>query len=550
MPTTDNNDSEGNTPEQGDQLSAEVLEFLEQHCEALQTGDAISIPPGLLEKHSELRELVDCMNMLESLASSPVSDVHATRDGSGGSFSSSMMQQLPREFGSFCLEEELGRGGMGVVYKARHRTLDTHYALKMIRASEFASDEEVRRFYQEARAASRLRHPNIVSVHDAGEQDGLPFLVMTYIEGRTLADHFQDGHAKIDTTVTHIIQIARAVGYLHQQGIIHRDLKPANILIDETQTAFVTDFGLAKVFEGDGERTMSGTILGTPAYMAPEQAWGKPDDISSQCDIYSLGAILYQLLTGRPPYDEESPLDQMLRLRDSEPKLPSKLNPDVPSSLEKICMRCLEKKPENRYQVAEEFADDLERFQHGEPITLQSLGLWARLRRWTRREPALFVHLAAFLVIAIIVQIAEWSSTTRRDSYAPVMTILVIWAAISFLFQYLMTREFMFSRRTWIACDAALFTAAVANAQGPIESLVTGYALLIVASSMWYRPKLVAVTTGASVVSYSVLLAYRGAADTPPHYPYLVVGLLLVIGGIVTSLVRRIRQLLAVRSRL
>ncbi len=550
MSAIEKNDSEEKEPEQDEHLSHEVLDFLERHCEALQTGQAISIPQDLIEKHPELQELVDCMNMLESFAAAPVNDSLETILAPQSGLSSSMMQQLPRDFGSFCLEEELGRGGMGVVYKARHQTLDTHYALKMIRASEFASDEEVRRFYQEARAASRLRHPNIVSVHDAGEQDGLPFLVMTYIEGKTLGDHFHDGRADLDRTINHIIQVAKAVGYLHQQGIIHRDLKPSNILIDETQTAFVTDFGLAKVFGGDGERTMSGTILGTPAYMAPEQAWGKPDDISSQCDIYSLGAILYQLLAGRPPYDEESPLDLMLRLRDSEPKLPSKLNPAVPSSIEKICMRCLEKKPENRYQLAEELADDLQRFQDGESITLQSLGWWAMLRRWTRREPALFVHLAAFLVIAVIVQFAEWSSATSRDSYVPVMVILAIWAAISILFQKLMTREFPFARRTWIACDAALFTAALVNAQGPIESLVTGYALLIIASSMWYRPKLVIVTTVASVISYTVLLAYRGAADTPPHYPYLVVGLLLVIGGIVTSLVRRIRQLLEVRSRL
>ncbi|MCF6184812.1 MAG: protein kinase, partial [Bacteroidales bacterium] len=187
-----------------EELCTEVLDFLERHCEAFQTGQVSSIPQGLVEKHPELQELVDCMNMLESFAEAHVTDSLETIRVPQSGFSSSIIQQLPRDFGSFCLESELGRGGMGVVYKARHRTLDTHYALKMIRASEFASDEEVRRFYQEARAASRLRHPNIVSVHDAGEQDGLPFLVMTYIEGSTLADLFQKGRADLDSTINHL----------------------------------------------------------------------------------------------------------------------------------------------------------------------------------------------------------------------------------------------------------------------------------------------------------------------------------------------------------
>ncbi len=537
----------------GDELvdfDDEVLEFLDQHCLAMQVGKPLAIPEHLLARHPELSEMLDCMNRLDSFAVGPVDAQNETLLGDTAGFSSSMMQQLPRNFGSFCLEEEIGRGGMGIIYKARHITLQSHFALKMIRTCEFATDEEVRRFYQEARAASRLRHPNIVSVHDAGEQDGFPFLVMTYIEGQTLAEHLKGQKLEISQAIDYVIQIAHAVDYLHKQDIIHRDLKPSNILLDHQHNAFVTDFGLAKVYEADSERTVSGTILGTPAYMAPEQAWGKINEITAQCDIYSLGAILYELLTRRPPFVEESPLDQILRLRDSEPPAPGKINPNVPKPLEQICLRCLEKKPEHRYKSAGELANDLQHFQEGEPIALNSVGWWTKLRRWARREPALVVHLAAFLIVALILQIVDWRTSGHRQSYLPVISILVVWTVISVVFQKLMSRGVPFIRRTWIAADAALFTAAVANAEGPVESLVTGYALLIVTSSMWYKPRLVAVTTISSVISYLFLVAYRGDPETPGHFPYLVIGILLVIGGIVISLVRRILKLVTIRSRL
>ncbi len=537
----------------GDELvdfDDEVLEFLDQHCLAMQVGKPLAIPEHLLARHPELSEMLDCMNRLDSFAVGPVDAQNETLLGDTAGFSSSMMQQLPRNFGSFCLEEEIGRGGMGIIYKARHITLQSHFALKMIRTCEFATDEEVRRFYQEARAASRLRHPNIVSVHDAGEQDGFPFLVMTYIEGQTLAEHLKGQELEISQAIDYVIQIAHAVDYLHKQDIIHRDLKPSNILLDHQHNAFVTDFGLAKVYEADSERTVSGTILGTPAYMAPEQAWGKINEITAQCDIYSLGAILYELLTRRPPFVEESPLDQILRLRDSEPPAPGKINPNVPKPLEQICLRCLEKKPEHRYKSAGELANDLQHFQEGEPIALNSVGWWTKLRRWARREPALVVHLAAFLIVALILQIVDWRTAGHRQSYLPVISILVVWTVISVVFQKLMSRGVPFIRRTWIAADAALFTAAVANAEGPVESLVTGYALLIVTSSMWYKPRLVAVTTISSVISYLFLVAYRGDPETPGHFPYLVIGILLVIGGIVISLVRRILKLVTIRSRL
>ena len=536
------------------EFDSQLAEFLEQQCEAVQRGESIEIPENLLKKYPDLRDMIDCLSDLDSLAVAPVADfaetiTPASSSNSGGS----SLRPLPRDFGSYVLEEELGRGGMGVVYKARHQTLDSHFALKMIRASEFASEEEVRRFFGEARAASRLRHSNIVSVHDAGEQDGIPFLVMTYISDHTLADRIRDEKRPIETSIAWLVQIARAVAYLHRQDIIHRDLKPSNVLVDNEGVAYVTDFGLAKVFDLDGDHTLSGTILGTPAYMAPEQAWGKPKDLTAQCDIYSLGAILYELLTGRPPFSESKPLDQMLRLRDAEPRRLQALNPAIPIELEMICLRCLEKKPKDRYQSADDLADDLERFLNEEPITMPTFGAWDTIWRWSRREPALVVHLSAFLVIFLILFVAELryelSHDGMRDSYLPVVIILAVWSGVSVLFQKLLVRDVKYVRRSWVATDAALFTASVTYAEGPIESLIVGYALLIVASSMWYKPRLVAVTTGASILSYLTLNWFRGDPDTPSHYPYLVVGILGVLGAIVTSLVRRILQLLSARTR-
>ncbi|TWT47019.1 Serine/threonine-protein kinase PrkC [Thalassoglobus neptunius] len=528
----------------------ELLEFLERHCDAIQDGEHFSIPEELLKKHPNLMQLVDCIHLLDSMAGGGGQDkVAETLLSSDSSLSSSSFQSLPREFGAYLLEAELGRGGMGVVYRARHQTLDSHFALKMVRSCEFASDEEVRRFFREARAASRLRHSNIVSVHDAGEHEGIPFLVMAYISEFTLADRIKMGEISLDESAAMLVQITRAVGYLHRQDVIHRDLKPSNILIDNDGNALVTDFGLAKVFEHDDEQTMSGAILGTPAYMSPEQAWGKVNSVTYRSDLYSLGAILYELLTGQPPFSESVPLDQILRLRDSEPKHPQKINPAISRPLAQICMRCLEKKPENRYGSADELADDLERFLNHEPIVLKSMGLWNSVRRWARREPALVVHLTAFLVIFTVVQLAELSVPGLRPSYIPEMIILGTWGAASIVFQRLLRKDVRFVRRCWVASDAILFTAAVYYAARPIESLVAGYALLIVASAMWYKPRLVAVTTVTSVISYFFLHSMRGDPETPGHYPYLVAGILIVTGGIVISLVRRILQLLSFRSR-
>lgn len=532
--------------EEPDASERELLDWLEEYEDALAHGRTASFPADLLARFERLPRWVECLNHLQSLAISDAPPPPGPEEAEQA-MSPSSWSQLPRQFGGYELIEELGRGGMGVVYRARHRKLDSFFALKLIRTSEFASGDEVRRFFQEAQTAARLSHPNIVGVHDAGEQEGLPFLVMRYISGETLAQRIRRERPTCTAAAEMLVPIARAVHYLHSQGIVHRDLKPANILLDTAGVPHVTDFGLAKVFSENHEHTATGTVIGTPAYMAPEQAWGKTNLAAPACDVYSLGAILYELLTGQTPFPDANPLDQILRLRDSEPRPPHAVNPEVPGELEQICLRCLEKQPEMRYRTADELADDLQRYLSDEPLQVRPIGLWRRLRRWMRREPALATHLAGLLIMALIVQIRHWLPGPVPDSYGPVMTVLGVWGVLAAVMQKLLLRGRLEIRLVWVAVDAVLFTAALCFAQPPVESLILGYPLLIAASGLWYQPAVVLLMTLAAAGSYLVLFALRGAEATPIHYPFIVTGMLTVVGGIVFALVRRIRQLLDVK---
>ncbi|MHB1561118.1 MAG: protein kinase domain-containing protein [Isosphaeraceae bacterium] len=306
------------------------------------------------------------------------------------------------EFPGHEVFERIGRGGMGVVYRARDVRLGRTVAIKTLAEARYAERDQVERFLDEARAVARLRHPNIVGIHAIGEHDGGTYLSLEYVEGGSLASRLGVGPMAPRPAAQLVATLAAAVDFAHRAGVVHRDLKPSNVLLTEDGVPKVGDFGLAKLLDADSARTFSGQVMGTPSYMAPEQAEGHSGRVGPTADVYALGAILYHALTGRPPFLGESALETIRLVTGTEAVPPTRLRPEIPRDLETICLKCLEKEPARRYASAAGLADDLNRFLDGRPILARPTHAAARLVRWTDRNRALAALSALLAAVCLL----------------------------------------------------------------------------------------------------------------------------------------------------
>jgi serine/threonine-protein kinase len=523
---TERDDSNSPSPDETKKFS-----ILDQYVEQLHAGK-IPRQDQQTQEHPELSSMFDCLEALDSLAPRP----EPAR-------SRSEVERI--DLVKYELLEEIGRGGMGVVYRARQKDLDRFVAVKMILSHLLASQRQIERFYAEARAAGRLSHPHIVRVLEVGEVLGQHYFAMDFVRGSSLAELLERGPLPAEKAAGWLAPIARAVEYLHQQEIIHRDLKPSNILLDEREHPYLTDFGLAKMLVEAADHSRSEAIVGTPSYMAPEQVAGGSTRAGPLLDVYGLGAILYEMLTGQPPFRGETPIETLTSVLDAEPVPPHQLQTAVSRELENVCLKCLEKNPAARYARAAEVAEDLERFLRGEGLNVHRGGVGTRFLRWFRRQPALVSRLLALGLCGIILQLNYHldPATIVPERHWKVQAVLLSWVLASVVFQWSLQRQGTKGLRlAWAGIDVVMLTMALYVGGVFPSPLSAGYPFLIAASGLWYRVPMILFMTLSSMLGYG-LLWFFFPQEQPTYQHVIFLAVLALLGLAVGAQVRRVRIL-------
>jgi serine/threonine-protein kinase len=553
---------------------AATQDLLDAYLRELQAGGSPD-RAAILSQRPDLASALDCLEMLERLAPTPLEPPGDGDPSHAPTMLGRRVAAAGERVGKYAIERELGRGGMGVVYLARDTELDRPVALKMILSGNMAGAEYLRRFQAEVRASAQLDHEGIVRVYDSGEFNGLPFLAMQYVEGPSLADYLRQHRPDADWAVHCVLRLARTVAYLHSKGIVHRDLKPANILLVSggvvsgesyqrttthdspltTHQPKITDFGLAKLLAEETGATRSGVIVGTPSYMAPEQARGESRSVGPAADIYALGAILYELLTGHPPFTGDTALSTLMQVMGNEPLSPRRIKPELHRDLEAICLKCLEKSPERRFASAAELAEALERHLKGEDVPSARLTPGQAISRWVRRNPALASRIA-ILVICVGILYTKSALRIGSDEYGRLLAKLRLshltlifggWLGLSWLFQRLLryARGLAVIPYVWTVADVSILTATLVLTDSLVSPIDIGYPLLIAAAGLWLRPALVWFTLTCTLVAYGggTLLIWSRGDDEQLHRHVIFLAGLVTMAFLVNHQVQRFRAL-------